>query len=234
MVDSTNPIFVKGEKNVTFKVDGNEDGHAYYISNESKLGLVVISEWWGHNKSINTTAEIFAKQGLQVIVPDIYRGETAIDREHAGHLMNGLNFKSAVQDIIGCVRFLKTKGCDKVAVSGFCMGGALALATAASSDELFAVLPYYGIPDQSYFPVKNIKCPVLYQSGSLDYLKGFSDQEHSLKIKEEAVKAGVKYEIKIWEGADHAFMNQDSEKYHKEVAAKSLELSVNWLKSLNN
>ena len=229
MVD---PIYIKGEKNVTFKVEDNSDGQGYYIGNESKIGLVVISEWWGHNKSINTTGENIAKHGFQVIVPDIYRGETAVDREHAGHLMNGLDFKKAVQDIVGCIRFLKSNGCDKVAITGFCMGGALTIATAASNDEMFSILPYYGIPDQSYFPVKNIKCPVLFQSGTKDALIGFSDPEKAKLTQNEALSAGVKYELKIWEGADHAFMNQDSEKFHKEVSVQSLDYAIEWIKSL--
>ena len=35
-------------------------------------------------------------QGFQVIIPDIYRGKVAIDHEKAGHLMNDLNWGSAV------------------------------------------------------------------------------------------------------------------------------------------
>lgn len=225
----TDPIFTKGETNVTFPVEGNTDGHGYYIANNSKAGLVVISEWWGHNKSINTTAETFHSKGFQVIVPDIYRGETAIDREHAGHLMNGLDFKKAVQDIIGCIKYLKLKGCVKVGVTGFCMGGALTLATAASTTELSAALPYYGVPDQSFFPVTNIKCPVLLQIGRLDDLAGFSDEETGRKVCEIAVSNGVDFELKLWENAKHAFMNQDSEKFNKEVSKESLEYSTGFL-----
>jgi hypothetical protein len=36
------------------------------------------------------------------------------DREQAGHLLAGLDFPGAVQDIRGAVKFLLSKGCKKV------------------------------------------------------------------------------------------------------------------------
>jgi carboxymethylenebutenolidase len=232
MVEQKDPIFLKGDRNVTYKVEGKEDCQGYYIKNDSQYGLVVISEWWGLNKSICTTSETFANQGFQTIVPDIYRGENAIDREHAGHLMGGLDFKEAVKDIIGAAKFLKESGCKKIGVIGFCMGGALSLASVSVSTEFDAALPYYGIPSQDYFPVKNTKCPVLFQSGSKDDLKGFSDPQTAKSLAETAQKEGLKFDITIWEDAQHAFMNQDSEKFNKKIAAESLEYSITWLKKV--
>jgi len=231
MVDKSNPIFIKGEANLKFKVENSEDGVGYLSKNESKIGLVLISEWWGLNKSIVTTAEIFAKNGFKVLVPDVYRGQIAEDREHAGHLLSGLNFKQAVADILGGVAYLKSNGCERVSVTGFCMGGALALAAASSTDTIHSVIPFYGVPDQSYFPVENIKCPVLMHVGSKDDLKGFSDPEHCKATKEKAEKAGVKFELIIWEGAQHAFFNQDSERFSKETQEKSLEKTLEFLKN---
>ena len=39
-----------------------------------------------------------------------------------------------------------------MAATGFCMGGALALAAGVDSDEFIGVVPFYGVPDQSKFP----------------------------------------------------------------------------------
>lgn len=230
--EQENPIFLKGERNITYPVEGNSDCQGYLVKNDSKWGLVVISEWWGLNKSICKSADFIASKGFQTIVPDTYRGENAIDREHAGHLMGGLDFKRAVEDIIAGSKYLKANGCEKVGVIGFCMGGALSLAAASVSTEFDVALPYYGIPDQTYFPVKNIKCPVYLQVGSLDDLKGFSDPETCLNIQKVAKEAGVNFEIKIWEGAKHAFMNQDSEKFNLEVAKQSINETTEYVKKL--
>lgn len=35
------------------------------------MGVVVIQEWWGLNKSIQHAADEVAKQGFRTIVPDL-------------------------------------------------------------------------------------------------------------------------------------------------------------------
>jgi len=42
---------------------------------------------------------------------------------------------------------LKQNGCTKVAVTGFCMGGALSIAAASANVGLDAAAPFYGVPD---------------------------------------------------------------------------------------
>ena len=64
----------------------------------------------------------------------MYRGKVADSRETAGHLMHGLDFGAAVGDIIAAASALKEQGYEKVAITGFCMGGALAIASIANSD----------------------------------------------------------------------------------------------------
>ena len=75
--------------------------------------------------------EHIKKKGIKIaqdlkaitIIPDLYRGQVATDREHAGHLMNGLDWPGAIADILGAAKYLKSvHGCTKVGVTGFCMG----------------------------------------------------------------------------------------------------------------
>lgn len=79
--------------------------------------------------------------------------------------MGGLDFGAAVGDIIAATRTLKSQGYEKVAITGFCMGGALTLAAIANSDEFVAAAPFYGVPDLTKVNVANIKCPVLAHFG---------------------------------------------------------------------
>jgi dienelactone hydrolase len=41
----------------------------------------MIHEWWGFNKSITATADLFSNPQIRVFVPDLYRGQPAIDAE---------------------------------------------------------------------------------------------------------------------------------------------------------
>lgn len=223
MVDN-NPIHQLGTRNVTFKVEGAEDGQGYHTPTNSLFGIVVVSEWWGLNQSMCKTADRLAAKGFQCLVPDIYRGKVGINREDAGHLMSGLDFKAAAQYIKGAYDFLKSIGCRRVGITGFCMGGALALATAAEfGDKIDAVAPFYGIPDQKAFPIEKVKCPVFANFGTLDELKGFSDIETARELAKKAKEANVSFTLREWEGCPHAFMNQDREEvFNKEASEQAL------------
>ncbi len=71
----------------------------------------------------------------RVLVPDLYRGKLGVDAEEASHLMTNLDWAGAVQDISAAADLLAEDGNGSVGVVGFCMGGALSLASAALVDQ---------------------------------------------------------------------------------------------------
>jgi carboxymethylenebutenolidase len=109
---------------------------------------VVLQEWWGINDQIQSLAKRWADAGFLAIVPDLYHGKVAKDAEEAGRMMKALDFGKAVQEVAASVAFLREhpRSTGKLAVTGYCMGGALALATAVNVRGLAAVVPYYGLP----------------------------------------------------------------------------------------
>jgi carboxymethylenebutenolidase len=219
------------EANISFEVAGKESCPAYIAGQGNKLGLVVIQEWWGMNKSITITADKFAKEGFVALIPDLYRGKVGKNHEEAGHLMQGLDMSAAVGDIDAAGTYLREKeGCSKVFVTGFCMGGALTIATLANSKNFDKGVPFYGVPDFSKVELKNISVPVLAHFGEKDQVKGFSDPEAAKKLEEEMKNAGVDFTLHLWEGGNHAFMNQDSTNYQPEIAEKAFEETVAFLK----
>jgi carboxymethylenebutenolidase len=127
----------------------------------SAPGLVVIQEWWGMNTQIKGVADRFAAAGYVALVPDLYRGKSTVEAAEAEHLMTNLNFGDAAgQDVRGAVQYLKTR-CDKVGVTGFCMGGALTLLAAANVPEADAGVVWYGFPPLEYIDASKIKVPLL-------------------------------------------------------------------------
>ena len=114
-------------------------------------GVVVIQEWWGLDDEVISVADRLATAGYRALVPDLYRGKLALEANEAEHLMNDLNFGDAAsQDIRGAVQYLKATGSSKVAVTGFCMGGALTILAACSVPELDATIVWYGNPPLEY------------------------------------------------------------------------------------
>lgn len=171
---------------------------------------------WGINDQVKILAQHIADiSGAEVYVPDLYKGKIGVNAEEASHLMNNLDFKNAVAEIETLCKevIAKDNMADrKIGVVGFCMGGALTLATAALVEKpLAAAAPFYGIPPAELCNVAEIraKTPVQGHYGDMDAMKGFSCKESADKL-EETLKsaAGDKdYMIYHYPTEGHAFMN---------------------------
>ena len=234
-MDLSTNITTEGLRNCTFPVPNQEDGQGYLstVNTDSDCGIVLIQEWWGMNKSITLTSDKFAKHGFRVLCPDMYRGKVGKSNEEAGHLMGNLDWANALQVIKSAGEFLRNSGCKKVFITGFCMGGALAIATISTFGEAFdGAAPFYGVPDLTKFDLANAKCAILAHFGDLDQAKGFSDPETAKNLEKVAQEKGCKFTLRMWENVDHAFMNQDSQRYNADAAAKALAETVEFFKSL--
>jgi carboxymethylenebutenolidase len=167
-------------------------------------GIVVIQEWWGLNAQIRGVADRLADAGYAAVVPDLFRGKSTVEAAEAEHLMTRLNFADAAsQDVRGAVQFLKSRG-GKVGVSGFCMGGALALLAMSAAPEIDASVLWYGYPPLEYVDATRIKAPLLGHWGTQDTvfpIAGVDSLEGKLR------EAGVNFEFHRYL-AHHAFANE--------------------------
>ena len=202
-------------------------------------GVVVIQEWWGLDDEVKAVADRLAKAGYRALVPDLYRGKLAIEANEAEHLMGNLNFGDAAgQDIRGAVQYLKATGSAKVAVTGFCMGGALTILAACNVPELDASIVWYGNPPLEYVKADAISKPMLGHWAMHDEffpIAGVDQLEQKLK------QAGVDYEFHRYD-TKHAFANPKSDarglallKYNAEAAQLAWERTLNFLqKNINS
>jgi carboxymethylenebutenolidase len=165
--------------------------------------VVVIQEYWGLNEQIKKTADRFAAAGFRALVPDLYRGKLATSADEAGHMMSGLNFGDAAgQDIRGAVQYLK-KTSSKVAVGGFCMGGALTILAALHVPEMDAGVCFYGMPPAAFADPSKITIPMNYHFANID-----DWCTPDLVNKLESAVSGSKSEHALYRyDAHHAFMN---------------------------
>ena len=127
---------------------GKTDGYMA-LSGPGRPGIVVIQEWWGLNDQICGVADRFARAGYNALAPDLYKGKITTEPDEANHLMTGLDFPDAThQDLNGAVKYLRGKS-NKVAVMGFCMGGALTIAATVHVPEIDAAVCLYAIPPKT-------------------------------------------------------------------------------------
>lgn len=198
-------------------------------------GVVVIQEWWGLDDEIKNVANRLAKAGYRALVPDLYRGKLALEANEAEHLMNDLNFGDAAsQDIRGAVQYLKETGSTKVAVTGFCMGGALTVLSAGLVPECDATVVWYGYPPLEYVDAQAIKKPMLAHWALHDEFFSITGVD---QLEEKLKAAGVTYDFQRYD-AKHAFANPKSDarglpplQYNSAAAELAWERTMTFLKS---
>lgn len=171
-------------------------------------GVVVIQEWWGLDSEVKAVADRLAKAGYRALVPDLYRGKLALEAQEAEHLMGDLNFGDAAgQDIRGAVQYLKSTGSKKVAVTGFCMGGALTVLSACNVPELDATVVWYGYPPLEYVDTKAIAKPMMAHWATHDDFFAISGVD---QLDAKLTEAGAEHEFYRYD-AKHAFANPKSD-----------------------
>ena len=108
--------------------------------------VVVLHEWWGLNAHVRTLLSRLADAGFAALAPDLYHGQVATSPADAHRLMTELQWSVALDEIAGAKAFLEAhpRAGAKVGVTGFCMGGAGALATACNVPGFAAAVMFYG------------------------------------------------------------------------------------------
>ncbi len=197
------------------------EGYLSLAGKANAPGVVVIQEWWGLQDQIKGLCDRFALAGYDALAPDLYAG-TVIpyhDAEGASREMNSLNFLEACDQIVrGAAQFL-LKSSPKVAVSGFCMGGAVAVLAACRVPEFEAAIPFYGLPPESVAKPADVKVPI---QGHFANSDDFVTPE-----KANAFEAGLKAARKTFEiyryDASHAFMNEQRSVHDRHCAELAWE-----------
>ncbi len=124
-----------------------------YEAGSGNAGIVVIQEIFGINAGIRAMVDNWAALGYHAIAPDLFwRQEHGIEldadvpaefQRALGH-MERFDGTKAVADIEAAIKLLRSKGCSKVGVIGYCLGGFLAYLCATRTDS-DASIGYYGV-----------------------------------------------------------------------------------------
>lgn len=199
------------------RFDGKEaKGYLAKSAQANAPGVVVIQEWWGLQDQIRGICDRLALAGYEALAPDLYAGTVVPyhDREAAAREMNSLNFAEATDQVVrGAVQYLGKTGV-KVGLTGFCMGGAVAILGACRIPEVAAAATFYGLPPESAFKPADIKVPLQGHYANID--------DYITRQRVDAFEAGLKaakckYELFRYE-ADHGFMNEQRDVHERKAA----------------
>src|SRR5690348_4903485 len=180
--------------------------------------VVVIHEWWGVNDQMRSLADRWAEAGFIALVPDLYHGKVIEigKADQAQAAMSALDFGRAVQEIGAAVARLAQdpRSTGKVAVTAYCMGGALTLATACNVPGLSAAVPYYGMPPGADW--SKVTAPIQAHFAQHD---DWATVDGAKKIQAALAEHGKSMELHVYD-AQHAFCNDRRPEVYNAAAAK--------------
>ena len=221
------------EETVSYK--SGEESVSSFLATPAGPGphpaLLVIQEWWGLNDWVKDQARALAKEGYVALAVDLYRGKVADKQEDAHQLMMGAPPDRILRDLKAAYAYLQARNdvkAAKIGSVGWCMGGRWTLALAAEVPTLAAGVAYYGAPPTEPAAIASIKAPILGNFGGDD--KGPAPDQ--VKAFEAAMKAaGKTIDVKIYEGAGHAFANVNNPwgGYREPAAKDAWARTVAWL-----
>lgn len=190
-------------------------------------GLVVCHEWWGLNDDIRAQCERFAAEGFVALAPDLYGAPPTDDPEQAMKRSMALRTEDAMDRVARCVRELATRTGRKVGVTGFCLGGAMSFAAAASVDGISAAVPFYGNARADYMVASRMRCPIQAHFAEKD---PFARAEPAVNLARDVRAAGGHMELHFYEGG-HAFMRErDPAAYHAPSATLAWSRAMEFLR----
>jgi carboxymethylenebutenolidase len=181
--------------------------------------VVVIHENRGLNPHIEDVTRRAAKAGYLAIAPNALSplGGTPPNEDDARAKFQQLDAAETLQDFIKVFDYLPTrKDCNgKWGCVGFCWGGGMSNDLAVNIPLLKAAVAFYG-RQPAAADVSKIKAAVQLHYAGLDERidAGIPAYEEALK------KAGVTYELYMYDGVNHAFHNDTAPTRYNEAAAK--------------
>ena len=193
-----------------------------YLAGTSGPGVIVIQEWWGLVPHITDIADRFAAEGFVALAPDMYHGEMTDEPDMAGKLLMSMNLATAGKDLSGAVDLLQERsGRTKVGVTGFCMGGGLALMAAClRPDAIAAAAPFYGgMRPDTVIEWDNLAAVVEGHYAATD--RGTAAPEAVKELEATLRAKGKNATFHVYPGTQHAFFNDTRPEVYDAAVAKT-------------
>lgn len=198
---------------------GSRTVHSFVVYPETKSkspAVVVIHENRGLTDWVRSVADQLAEAGYIAIAPDLLSGMAPQggktsdfpDSDAARAGISQLQPDQVTADLNAVADYaMKILACNgKVAVAGFCWGGAQTFRFAANRATLAAAFVFYGT-GPSTEAIARINCPVYGFYGGNDARVNATIPASAAAMKE----AGKQYEPVTYEGAGHGFMRAGEE-----------------------
>ena len=193
-------------------------------------GIVIIHENRGLNEHTKDIARRYAAEGFVGLAVDLASraGGSKPDASANTGILGSANIADLIADMKSYVdytaglEFVKQGG---VGVTGFCFGGGYCFDTAVESTKVKAAVPYYGTCRQKG-KLATTQAAVLAIYGALDTrITGEAEA-----VKASLAKNSRPSEVKIYDGANHAFFNDTGANYNEAAAKDAWAKTLAWFR----
>jgi carboxymethylenebutenolidase len=212
---SENDPAISAEHLQLSRPDGTINAYAAYPKQLTATtpGVVLCMAIWGVDSQLRDTVRRYAKAGYMCIAPDLYSrnnppsGDGVTDISVFRPLAAKLQREQYSGDLKAAALLLRERAVNaKLGVSGFCMGGHIALIQALDNNDVFVgVAPFYGAVKD--IDPKQMRMPVCGSYGAKDTSIPAAD------VEAWTAALTVPHDIKIYPEAGHAFFDDTRSSY---------------------
>ncbi len=217
--------------------DGPQATRGFIVYPEVKdkaTAVVVIHEIFGLTDWVRSVCDQLAENGFIAFAPDMLGGKQYESLDDARRAIGELKPEEIRRHLDASVDYLKALPAanGKVAVGGFCWGGAQTFRYAATRSDVAAFFPFYGNATTEAAMIDPVQAPVYGFFAEND-----ARVNATLPEAETAWKAaGKTLEVVIYPGAGHGFMRAgeaaDASAENKAARAEAWKRWLNLLSAL--
>lgn len=168
--------------------------------------VIMIHEFWGFNTEMRDKADLLARSGYVVVAPDMFRGSSTSWIPRAIYQTLTTPQERRNTDLDAVYAWLEQQpevDPGRVAVMGFCFGGATSLRYSLWNTKLAATAVFYGSPISDANQLKSLPGPLLGVFGGADSSIPLAEVG---AFESALVTAGIPSTITIYPDQPHAFI----------------------------
>lgn len=230
---------INAEKSSLATPDGDMDIFLARPTTPQLGGVVVVQEAFGLTNHIREVCEQLAAAGFLAVAPAMFhRADDQLfgydEYEKLGPVIMAMTIDGINTDIDAAISFLQENGCStsSIGIVGFCMGGSIALQTAARRNIGAAVTFYGGGISKGRFGLTAgldyapaLQTPWLGFYGDLDAAIPV-DEVEQLRIA--AATSAVDTMVIRYPDADHGFHRREGHSFHAEASADAWQRTIDF------
>lgn len=210
---------------ITYNLNGqNYKSFVAYneVLNSVRPVVMVIPEWWGLNDYAKSRAKQLAELGYFALAVDYYGDGKVVDHPAEAEKLASPFYQIPVNSKMvfdgAKAQILKYPNADykKIAVIGYCFGGAQALNMARQESDLKGAVSFHGNLMTGVKP-KNNKVKIMVANGANDT---FVSPEEISAFKKEMDSAKISYTFIDYPNALHSFTNPAATEVGKKFGMK--------------